>query len=203
MSITGEHQCFRPRLLISIVRPQECYWLQPIEEWHMTRTPRIRFLAFSIAGLLICYAVTGYAQSPTAREDEEAIKKVIAGTTEAFNKHDAKAFARFYTPDAELVTVRGERMKGVAEIEKGLAAIFATRATAATLKTLDVSIRFIKPAVAVAHVTNEMSGVVNAGGQEMPPHRELSIRVLVKEKGTWRVTAFHNTIISTSQAPVR
>ena len=163
----------------------------------MTRSPMIKFLLASIFGLLICYAVTGNAQRPTTHEDEEAIEKVIAGTTEAFNKHDAKAFARFYTPDAELVTVRGERMKGVVEIEKGLAAIFATRATAATLKTVDVSIRFIKPDVAVAHVTNEMSGVVNTEGEKIPSHRELSIRVLVKDKGTWRVTAFHNTIIST------
>ena len=82
-------------------------------------------------------------------------------------------------------------------------AIFATRATVATLKTLEVTLRFIKADVAVAHVTNEMSGVVNNEGQEMPPHRELSIRVLVKQKGTWRVTAFHNTIISTTQAPAR
>lgn len=169
----------------------------------MTRTLMIRFLPVSIVGLLICCAVTCYAQSPTSSEDEEAIKKVIAGTTEAFNKHDAKAFARFYTPDAELVTVRGERMKGAAEIEKGLAAIFATRATAAILKMLDVSIRFIKPDVAIAHVTNEMSGVVNTEGEKMPSHRELSIRVLVKDKGTWGVTAFHNTIINTSQASAR
>jgi len=169
----------------------------------MTRTLMIRFLPVSIFGLLICCAVTCYAQSPTSSEDEEAIKKVIAATTEAFNKHDAKAFARFYTPDAELVTVRGERMKGAAEIEKGLAAIFATRATAATLKMLDATIRFIRSDVAVAHVTNEMSGVVNTEGEKMPSHRELSIRVLVKDKGTWRVTAFHNTIISTSQATAR
>jgi uncharacterized protein (TIGR02246 family) len=165
----------------------------------MTRIPIIRFFPVSIFGLLICYAVTCNAQIPTSREDEEAIRKVIAGTTEAFNKHDARAFAAFYAPDAELVTVRGERMKGVAEIEKGLATIFATRATAATLKTLDLSIRLIKADVAVAHVTNEMSGVVTGEGEKRPPHRELSIRVLVKDEGKWRVTAFHNTIISTSQ----
>jgi len=169
----------------------------------MPRRSMIKFLPVSIVGLLIGYVVIGNAQSPTKREDEQAIKKVIAGTTEAFNNHDAKAFARFYTLDAELVTVRGERMKGAVDIEKDLAAIFAARASAATLKTLDVSIRFISRDVAFAHVTNEMSGVVNAGGQEMPPHRELSIRVLVKQKGIWRVTAFHNTIISTPQAPAR
>jgi uncharacterized protein (TIGR02246 family) len=165
----------------------------------MTRTPIIRFFPVSIVGLLICYAVTCNAQIPISREDDEAIRKVIAGTTEAFNKHDAKAFAAFYAPDAELVTVRGERMKGATEIEKGLASIFATRATAATLKTLDLSIRLIKPDVAIAHVTNEMSGVENSKRESQPPHRELSIRVLVKDEGKWRVTAFHNTIISTSQ----
>jgi uncharacterized protein (TIGR02246 family) len=173
--------------------------LQQIWRKVMTRTPIIRFLPASIFGLLICYAVTCHAQILIGREDEEAIKRVIAGSTEAFNKHDAKAFAAFYAPDAELVTVRGERMKGAAEIERGLATIFATRATAATLKTLDLSIRLIKPDVALAHVINEMSGVVNGKGEKQPPHRELSIRVLVKDEGNWRVTAFHNTIMSTSQ----
>lgn len=166
----------------------------------MPRTPRTRFFPLSIVGLLIFYAVPCQAQIPLNREDEEAIKKVIAGTTEAFNKHDAKAFAAFYSPDAEFVTVRGERMKGAAGIEKGLATIFATRAAAATLKTLDLSIRLIKPDVAVAHVINEMSGVVNGKGETQPPHRELSLRVLVKHEGKWHVTAFHNTIISTPQA---
>jgi len=140
---------------------QERSRLQQIWRKVMTRTPIIRTFPVSIVGLLICYAATCNAQIPISREDEEAIKKVIAGTTEAFNKHDAKAFAAFYASDAELVTVRGERMKGAAEIEKGLATIFATRARAATLKTLDLSIRLIKPDVAVAHVTNEMSDVVS------------------------------------------
>ena len=116
------------------------------------------------------------AQSPGNGEDEEAITQVITGTTEAFNKHDAEAFTRFYTQDAELVTVRGELMKGADEIEKGLAAIFATRAEATTLKTLNVTIRFIRPDVAVAHVTNELSGLVSPSGEQLPPHRELSIK---------------------------
>jgi uncharacterized protein (TIGR02246 family) len=131
--------------------------------------------------------------------DEQAIKDVIAATTQAFNAHDAAAFARFYTADAELVTVRGERMRGAAEIEKGLARIFATRAAAAKLRTLDVTVRFIRSDVAVAHVANEMSGVVEANGVTAAPHQELSIRVFVKENGVWRVTAFHNTIVSSPQ----
>jgi hypothetical protein len=41
-----------------------------------------------------------------------------------------------------------------------------------------------------------MSGVAAPDGQVQPPHRELSIRVLVKDGGGWRIAAFHNTILS-------
>jgi uncharacterized protein (TIGR02246 family) len=134
-------------------------------------------------------------------EDEQAIRKVIGETTEAFNRHDATALVRLYTPDADLVTLRGEWMRGVAEIERGMTAIFATRNKHSTLKTLDVRIRFIRPDVALAHVTNELSGVLGAEGQSLPAHRELSIRVFARGHGVWRVSAFHNTLLSGSATP--
>jgi uncharacterized protein (TIGR02246 family) len=136
------------------------------------------------------------AQSPADGEDEEAIRKVIAQTTKAFNDHDAVAFAGFYTPDADLVTVRGESMKGTAEIQRTLTGILQARAKYASLKPVDTRVRFLRPDVAVAHVINELSGLVDSEGRALPAHRELSIRVFVKEMGTWRVTAFHNTMLS-------
>jgi len=39
------------------------------------------------------------------------------------------------------------------------------------------------------------SQVVEAGGRRLPPQRELSLRVFVKDAGVWRVTAFHNTLV--------
>ena len=119
----------------------------------------------------------------------------MAATTDAFSRHDAKAWVKFCTPDAQLVTVRGESMNGVGEIERGLTTIFETRGRNVTLETLRVAVRFIRPDVALAHVTNELSGLVSPAGETLPSHRELSIRVLVKDQGTWRITAFHNTIL--------
>lgn len=84
-------------------------------------------------------------------------------------------------------------MQGVAEIEKGLTAIFHGRGRDAALRTLDVAVTFIRPDVALAHVTNEMSGVAASDAQVQPRHQELSIRVLVKNDGAWRIAAFHNT----------
>jgi uncharacterized protein (TIGR02246 family) len=150
-----------------------------------------------VVALLVGCPARGHAQSSLAGEDEDAIMKVIVQTTEAFNKHDAVAFARFYTSDADLVTVRGEWMKGGAEIERGLSRIFQARAKHATLRPVEVRVRVIRPDVAVAHVINELSGLVDPEGRTLPPHRELSIRVFVKDGGVWRVRAFHNTITPT------
>lgn len=135
------------------------------------------------------------SRSTAAPSDEDAIKAVITATTDAFSRHDAKAWAKFCTADAQLVTVRGESMQGVAQIEQGLATIFQTRGGRVVLKTLDVRVRFIRPDVALAHVSNELSGLVGPDGQTLPPHRELSVRVFVKDDGAWRIAAFHNTIV--------
>jgi len=142
-----------------------------------------------------CLTLVVLAQSRTVNPDEAVIRALMDRTTEAFNQHDAKAWARVCTPDARLVTVRGESMNGVAEIERGLATIFETRARQAQLKTLDIAVRFIRADVALAYVTNQMSGVNSASGGAQPPHTELSIRVVVKDRGSWRITAFHNTIV--------
>lgn len=45
------------------------------------------------------------------------------------------------------------------------------------------------------HVNNELSGLASREGQTLPPHQELSIRVLVKDQAVWRIAAFHNTIL--------
>lgn len=137
----------------------------------------------------------GRAQVATAREDEEAIRAIIAATTDAFSKHDAKAWARFCTSDAQLITVRGESMNGAAQIEQGLAAIFQTRGRSVALRTIDVNVRFIRPDVALAHVRNQLSGLIDPDGKPERPHQELSIRVFVKDAGSWRIAAFHNTIV--------
>jgi uncharacterized protein (TIGR02246 family) len=166
----------------------------------MPLTDRLSMLAIAFAIIGSTADVVSTGQPQDARADEMAIREVIAGTTDAFNKHDVAAFVRFYTPDADLVTVRGESMRGATDIERGLSRIFATRAQHVTLKTLHVRVRFIRRDIAVAHVNNELSGLIGPDGGSLPAHRELSIRVFVKDDGVWRVSAFHNTIVATQSA---
>jgi uncharacterized protein (TIGR02246 family) len=135
------------------------------------------------------------AQAPSRSSDEAAIRMAITAMTEAFNAQDTKAWVRLCTADAQLVTARGEVMVGVAEIEKGLANLFRSRNRAARARTLDARVRFLTDAVAVAHVTNELTGVFGPDSQPQPPQRELSLRVFVKDSAVWRLTAFHNTVL--------
>jgi len=158
-------------------------------------------VAAVLAALML--APAAIAQQLTDAVSEAAIRQVIAEMTEGFNEHDGKAASRIYTRDARLVTVRGDMMNGAAEIEKGLSAIFATRAKDATQRTLDVKIRLIKPDLAFAYVTNELSGLVAPDGRSLPAHQELSLRVFVKDGGQWQVAAFHNTMIAPFAPPAR
>ena len=132
------------------------------------------------------------------REDEAAISKVIADMTDAFNKGDAKRLAELYAADGDLVNVYGTWLKGIDQISQGLRGMFSNIIKGATLKTVNVSIRFVSPEVAIGHVDNELSGQVGANGEKMSPQRELSLRVFVKEGDAWRVAAFHNTIKQTA-----
>jgi len=152
-----------------------------------------RIRSFTTAAAIGLALVASAAQGDN--NTEATIRKVIDEMTAGFNNHDGRAASIMYLADARLVTVRGEVMNGQAEIEKGLNAIFATRARNATHKTLDVSIKFLRPDIALAHVTNELSGLVAPDGQSLPPHQELSLRVLVNHEGEWRIAAFHNTMV--------
>ena len=154
------------------------------------------FPASKVALLAVLAFGTTAASIHTKPNDLQAIHGLVDRMTAAFNAHDARAATAMYAEDADFVSVRGEHAHGRIEIEKRLARIFATRAGAATLRTLDTSIRFPRSDAAIVHVTNELSGLVAADGSRLPPHQELSVRVLLKAKGQWKVAAFHNTIIA-------
>ena len=145
--------------------------------------------------VLLFFIFMGCDQDQKQEKDEQAIRDIILQMTEGFNKHDAKAATQMYTSDADFVNVRGDKYTGVAEIQEKLSAIFSTRAKQATLKTLNVKVRFVNPDLAIAHVTNELSGLIDSAELKLPSHQEISIRVFIKESGIWRVTAFHNTMI--------
>jgi len=131
------------------------------------------------------------------QEDEAAIRQAVATMTTAFNTRDDQASASLTTTDADFVTVTGTWSKGSADYLAARRARFATALKNASIRDIDIKIRFLRPDVALAHVTHEIRGMSDDNGKELPPHTELSLRVFVQEHGKWLMTAFHNTTATT------
>jgi len=130
------------------------------------------------------------------QDDEGAIRQAVATMTTAFNTRDDQATASLTTTNVDFVTVTGNWSKSSADYIAARRARFATALKNASIRVIDIKIRFLKPDVALAHVTHEIRGMLDADGKELPPHTELSLRVFVREHGKWLMTAFHNTAVT-------
>jgi uncharacterized protein (TIGR02246 family) len=170
----------------------------------MTTRFGMALLAIAVGGVFHGSAAGGEVAQTAARSgDENAIKRICLERIDRFNSKHEPPQATEFTPDADFVNVYGMWRKGRAEIEARQGERMRTVLREARITLLDLRIRFIRPDVAVVHQTHEMSGMLNPDGQRMPPHQERSIRVLVKERGKWLTTAFHNTIVREPEPPAR
>ena len=130
------------------------------------------------------------------QEDEAAIRQAVAIMTTAFNTRDDQTTASLTTTDADFVTVTGNWSKSSADYLAARRARFATAFKNASIRVIDIRIRFLRPDVALAHVTHEIRGMSDDDGKELPPRTELSLRVFVQEHGKWLMTAFQNTTVA-------
>jgi uncharacterized protein (TIGR02246 family) len=125
-------------------------------------------------------------------QDEVAIRSVETRQAEAWNRHDAKAYAALFTEDGDVVNVLGWWWKGRPQIESKLTGAFAFVFRDSTLTLTDVSVRFLSPDIAVAHVRWSMVGARTPQG--IPePRQGIQLQVLHKQAGQWLIASFQNT----------
>ena len=133
----------------------------------MTRFGR----AFGTAMAILSYAtVQATVAAPRAgpTEDEAQVRNGLKHSAEAWNRHDAAAFAMAFAEDADFTNVRGMSAHGRAEIAKFHAPIFATMFKDSFLKIDNIKVRFIKPDVAAVDGWWEMTGATDQDGKEIP-----------------------------------
>jgi uncharacterized protein (TIGR02246 family) len=125
-------------------------------------------------------------------QDEAEIRNVETRQQEAWNHHDAKAYANLFTADGEVVNVVGWWWKGRAEIEKKLTDAYAFVFRESALTISDVQVKFLTPEIAVAHVKWTMVGARTPKGIPQP-QQGIQIQVLQKQAGKWLIASFQNT----------
>jgi uncharacterized protein (TIGR02246 family) len=125
--------------------------------------------------------------------DEVAIRDVVqTRQQQAWNQHDAKAYAALFAQDGDVVNVVGWWWRGRADIESKLTDAFAFVFRESTLTITEVNVRFLTSEIAVAHVRWTLTGARTPPA--IPEPREgIQTIVLRKSGGSWMIAAFQNT----------
>jgi len=138
---------------------------------------------------------------PGPQPDEQAIRTVMDGFMDAWNHHDAKAFAALFSADADFTNVRGVSASGRSNIEAFHAPVFATIFKNSNQKYTDIKTRFIRPDVAAVDVHWELTGQTDEAGNSRPMRAGLLALVMTKESGKWQIVVMHNQDLTPPPPP--
>ena len=140
--------------------------------------------------------------------DTSAVRSVVAGFAEAWNRHDMDAFGRLFTPDADFVNVAGSWWKGRVAIQHNHAYSHGTIPQAdtagfggnpahwgifrhSTMRFDAIDIRFVRSDIALARVAWRLSN----DARTALARTGMLLFVVVRDEGEWHIAAAHNTEI--------
>jgi uncharacterized protein (TIGR02246 family) len=141
--------------------------------------------------LVLCVALAGEVAAQTP--EVAAIRELQARQEEAWNRHDAGAYADLFTEDGDVVNVLGWWWQGRAEIQSKLTEAFAFVFRDSKLTITEVHVRVLDARTAVAHVRWKLEGAKVPPGAPDPPREGIQLQVLRKEQARWLIASFQNT----------
>src|SRR5262249_30108826 len=153
-------------------------WKVRMEKIESTRK---RLISAAVALILLTLAQGLLAADVADPADEKALQEQNDAFVAAFNRGDIKAVVEAYAPDCDFLSAQGQRLKGRDALEKYIAKGFA-ESKGLKLKHSDSTVRFLKPDVAIADGTWEITG-----RPEGTPARGHYTAILMKRDGQWLV----------------
>ncbi len=123
-------------------------------------------------------------------EDRQAIEKAYQNWYTGWETKDYELAAQDYSDDAIWVNAFGMRRVGREAIEETLKRVFGMDfVMAGTSKTVEKTVNFFSPAVALVTSLVERSGQQTASGESMPTRQTSHLRVFVKSGGEWEIVS--------------
>ena len=141
---------------------------------------------------LLAAFIAAAAPAPFSPDEEiAAIKKNTIAFQAAWNKHDAKAIAAFWTKDGDLIDPWGVTSVGHDAVEKFFAEQHAVtgKLGKSTYDNKSDSVRLITPDVAMEDWQVVLSGLSDPVGKPLGPQFHRVVVVCKKEGGQWRIAA--------------
>lgn len=150
---------------------------------------------------------TKTAGPTTNRDDERAIRDVIAHCEAAWNAGDGADFAACMHDDVDFVGLLGERYQGKEIVESGHQHVLSTIYKSSKACYSVERIRFLKPDVAIAVIHQKITShlppaaIASTARQhqmsdDLHDSEQRATLTLFKQTGRWKIVAFHNTSIA-------
>jgi uncharacterized protein (TIGR02246 family) len=133
----------------------------------------------------------GFAFTPPQATDEAAMRESVRQMETGWNTRSGALFAKPFAEDADYVVINGMYIKGRPAIETGHQRIFDTIYKDTRLTLTVKQIRFLRPDVAVVHVSAHRDGPTS----ELTGDAILTL-VMTRERQGWTIAAFQNTAIA-------
>jgi uncharacterized protein (TIGR02246 family) len=130
--------------------------------------------------------------------DEKAVRKVIQDEGAAWNKGDAQAYSRDFATDGTFTNILGMFFRGHKAFQDRHEEIFKGMFRGTVLQQEVVSLKFVRPDVAVVETLTWVSGFSQSGpppGTHTDAKGRLCTRllqVLVRDGGEWKIATYHN-----------
>ncbi len=145
-----------------------------------------------VLALAIVAVSSAAAGLPSA--DDAKIDALQQDQARAWNAHNIKAYSDLFTSDAHIINVFGWHWRSRAELEDKLGRGFRSVFAQSQMTIGNISIEYLKPDIAVAHVSWTMTGAASpTRSPATAPTQGIQMQVLVKQAGVWRIAEFQNT----------
>ena len=126
------------------------------------------------------------------KTDREAIEKVVADYTYAWNEQGCKGFANGFAPDADFVNIFGMKFSGKEEIESRHIHILRTILKDSKMEILKTCLREVQEGLVIATIYWQVKGFKIGE----PVRDGIFTQVFVRQGGKWEITASQNTLIA-------
>jgi uncharacterized protein (TIGR02246 family) len=165
----------------------------------MTRSLTSIKLLTTLATFTLCILTVSAQEAVSTKvraNDEAAIRENVRHMEAGWNTKSGSLFARPFAEDADYVVINGMYLKGRAAIEKAHQQIFDTIFKNTTVKLSIKQIRFLRPDVAVVHVSGHRDAPEN---EKQLVSDALVSMVMTRDQQGWTVAAFQNTQVIRNQ----
>jgi uncharacterized protein (TIGR02246 family) len=152
-------------------------------------------MCFIVLSLFVLLSHADGEGHSLAKDDDAAIRVVVANIEKGWNTHDMKFYGSQFREDAEFINVVGMHWHGRDAVMAAHTAFHATSFKNHNIKTNSVETRSIGNGCAIAVVTTTNDSFTTPAGEVIPIAQNRQTYVLTKAQDGWKIVHGHNVRI--------